>query len=77
MHLSRAMSVTLANHGVLFLDELAEFIAPVLDSLASPTRSSSPSSKLISTRGDLVAWTGIGKAPCTREGCVGARMPSK
>jgi predicted ATPase with chaperone activity len=29
------MVVTLANHGVLFLDELAEFIAPVLYSPAA------------------------------------------
>ncbi len=33
--------------------------------------------QLISTRGDVVASTVLDKAPCTREGCVGARLPPR
>jgi predicted ATPase with chaperone activity len=72
--------VTLANHGVLFLDELAEFIAPVLDGLRQPleegvvrvSRKGEQSDtivvtveQLLSTRGDVVASTVLSKAPCT------------
>jgi hypothetical protein len=34
------MRVTLAAHGVLFLEELAEFIAPLLDGLRRPLEES-------------------------------------
>ena len=35
---SRHIGVTRATHGVLFLDELAEFIAPVIDGLRNRSK---------------------------------------